>query len=77
MEDHGIAWMIAGGVRAESDEDRRQRLHRVAIAESRPATDDILVSLRRKISAMRLAAIIEGRSPSTDSIACITDCSPA
>jgi len=77
MEDHGIAWMIAGGVRAQSAEDRRQQLHRVAIAESRPATDDILVSLRRKIRALRLAAITEGRSPSADSTACIADCSPA
>lgn len=52
MEDHGIAWMIAGGRRAESAEDQRQRLHRVALAQSTPSRGDTLLRLRERIGAI-------------------------
>lgn len=78
MEDHGIAWMISGGVRAQSAEDRRQRFHRVAIALSRPANDDILFRLRRQVAATRIVEILRGRSDrSADSIGLNPDCCPA
>ena len=73
MNDNGIAWMIAGGVHAESAEDRRQRLHRIAIAHSRPARGDTIVRLRE-----RIAAIVAPRSvvrAETGSLS--TDCCPA
>jgi hypothetical protein len=57
MESNGIAWMIAGGVRAQSAEDQRQRLHRVALAHSTPTRSDSLSQLRQ-----RIAAIVGARS---------------
>jgi hypothetical protein len=78
MNDNGIAWMIAGGVRAESAEDQRQRLHRVAIAGDRHATNDMLLAVRQRINALRIAAMIEGRPlPQADSAPIATDCCPA
>ena len=61
MNENGIAWMIAGGVRAESAEDRRQQLHRIALADKRPETHEMLLGVRRRIAASRIAAILEGR----------------
>ena len=52
MNDHGIAWMIAGGVRAESAEDQRQRLHRLAIANSTRSQGDTLQRVRERIGAI-------------------------
>lgn len=52
MNDHGIAWMIAGGVRAESAEDQRQRLHRLAIANSAASRGDTLQRVRARIGAL-------------------------
>jgi hypothetical protein len=78
MNDNGIAWMIAGGVRAESADDLRQRSHRVAIAQNRHETHDILLSVRRRIGAIRIAAMLEGRSlPQADSTPMAADCCPA
>ena len=67
MQENGIAWMIAGGVRAVSAEDRRQRLHRLALAESKPSRRQTLVQLRQ-----RIAAIV-----GTDSQRVSADCCPA
>ena len=52
MNDHGIAWMIAGGVRAESAEDQRQRFHRFAIANSTGSQGETLQRLRERIGAI-------------------------
>jgi hypothetical protein len=49
MERNGIAWMIAGGVRAQSAEDRRQRVQRVDLAHSTPTRGDALSQLRQRI----------------------------
>lgn len=49
MENNGIAWMIAGGVRAQSAEDQRQRLQRVDVAHSRPTRGDPQSQMRRRI----------------------------
>jgi hypothetical protein len=67
MQENGIAWMIAGGVRAVSDEDRRQRLHRLALAESKPSRGAAFAELRQ-----RIAAVIGGGG---DQIS--ADCCPA
>jgi hypothetical protein len=73
MNDNGIAWMIAGGVRAESAEDQRQRLHRVAIAEGTTSQGDTILRLRERIAAM-----VAPRSVSrTDSGSLSPDCCPA
>jgi len=60
--------MIAGGVRAVSAEDRRQRLHRLALAQSKPPRGATLAQLRQ-----RIAAIVGGGSQQQIS----TDCCPA
>lgn len=57
LNDPGIAWMIAGGLRAESHEDQRQVLHRIALAEARPSRGDTLFHL-----GQRIGAIVGGRS---------------
>ncbi len=57
MHDQGIAWMIAGGVRTESREDRHMRMHRIAIAESAPSRTEAWQSFR-----LRIAAAIGGRA---------------
>ena len=78
MNDNGIAWMIAGGVRAESAEDQRQRMHRVAIADNGDATHEMLLAVRRRIGASRIAAAIEGRSrPQAESTKIAADRCPA
>jgi hypothetical protein len=51
LNDNGIAWMIAGGQSAESREDQRQLLHRIALAESRPSRGANLFQLRQRIAA--------------------------
>ena len=66
MNDNGIAWMIAGGVRAESAEDQRQRLHRVAIAQADRRAADALTRLRARVAAIvapraRAAGRADGR----------------
>jgi hypothetical protein len=52
VNENGIAWMIAGGVRADSAEDRRQRLHRTEIAHSAVSRGDVLLRLRGRVAAM-------------------------
>jgi hypothetical protein len=52
MNDNGIAWMIAGGVRAETAEDQRQRLHRLAISNSAGSRGDMFLRLRERIGAI-------------------------
>jgi hypothetical protein len=52
MNDNGIAWMIAGGVRAESAEDQRQRFHRLTIANSTESRGDTLQRLLGRIGAI-------------------------
>ena len=49
LNDNGIAWMIAGGVREETLDDQRQLLHRIALAESTPSRAD---ALRRRIAGI-------------------------
>jgi hypothetical protein len=71
MNDNGIAWMIAGGVRAESDEDRRQRVQRLELARSTPGRDDNRLSLRERIAA------IVGPSDRRPSGSLSADCCPA
>lgn len=73
MHDRGIAWMIAGGGRDESPEDRRMRPHRIAITESapsRPATWDLF---RRRVAAV----IADRNAAPTDTRTLATDCCPA
>ncbi len=73
MEDNGIAWMIAGGVRAESLEDQRQRQQRNDLAHLTPHRSDTLLQLRG-----RIAAIVSGRPVGRvagDSLS--ADCCPA
>jgi len=65
MESNGIAWMIAGGVRAESAEDRRQRRQRVELAHSAPARSDTLDQLRQ-----RFAAFVGGRAQPVSADCC-------
>ena len=72
MNENGIAWMIAGGVHAQSAEDQRQRQHRVAIAESSKARGDTLLRLRE-----RIGAIVGARSlRAADSGTLSADCCP-
>jgi hypothetical protein len=73
MNDNGIAWMIAGGVRAESAEDQRQRLHRVAIAHSSDARGDTLLRFRERIGAIVGARSLDAADAGTLS----ADCCPA
>lgn len=73
MNDYGIAWMIAGGVRAESAEDQRQRLHRVAITNSAASRGDTLQRVRARIDA-----IVGTRSLSATNTGTLSaDCCPA
>jgi hypothetical protein len=73
MNDNGIAWMIAGGVHAECDEDRRQRLHRVAIAHSNASRGHTIVRLRERIAAMVAPRLVAR----TDTGSLSADCCPA
>jgi hypothetical protein len=78
MEDNGIAWMIAGGLRAQSAEDQRQRFHRLELARRPAETPAILLEIRRRIAANRIAAILEGRwVPSASTIEPCMDGCPA
>ncbi len=73
MHDQGIAWMIAGGVRAESAEDQRQRLHRLVIANSTEPRGDTLRRVRE-----RIGAIVGSRSLSAANSGTLsTDCCAA
>lgn len=49
LNDNGIAWMIAGGVREETRDDQRQLLHRLALAEGAPSRAR---GLRRRIAGI-------------------------
>ncbi len=69
LNDNGIAWMIAGGVREETRDDQRQLLHRLALAESRPSRAD---ALRR-----RIAGIVGIRPEGSAAFGLATDCCPA
>jgi hypothetical protein len=72
MHDEGIAWMIAGGVRAESAEDRRQRQHRLALAQTTGRRDTML-RLRE-----RIAGVVGGRSRAATGTGALSgDCCPA
>ena len=73
MNDQGIAWMIAGGVRAESAEDQRQRLHRLAIANSAGSRGPALQRVRG-----RIGAIVGARSSRASGSGTLsTECCPA
>src|SRR5687768_957387 len=54
LNDNGIAWMIAGGLRDETRDDQRQLQHRLALADGTSSRPD---ALRR-----RIAAIVGGRA---------------
>lgn len=70
LNDNGIAWMIAGGVREETRDDQRQLLHRIALAESAPSRAD---GLRRRIAGI---VGVRAEAPlATGSLS--TDCCPA
>ena len=69
LNDNGIAWMIAGGVREETRDDHRQLLRRLALAERRPSRAD---ALRR-----RIAGIVGIRPEGSPALALATDCCPA
>ena len=69
LNDNGIAWMIAGGVREWTREDQRQLLHRLALANSTPSLAD---GLRRWI-----AGIAGVRAEAPTAMALATDCCPA
>ena len=70
INDNGIAWMIAGGVREQTREDQRQALHRIALSESTPSRAD---ALRR-----RIAGIVGGRAEVPCAIGSLSaDCCPA
>ena len=69
LNDNGIAWMIAGGVRDETRDDQRQLLHRIALSESTPSRAD---ALRR-----RIAGIVGGRAEVPSAVSLATDCCPA
>ena len=68
LNDNGIAWMIAGGVRNETLDDQRQVLHRIALAESTPSRAD---ALRRRIAGI-VGVRAEGPAATLS-----TDCCPA
>ena len=68
LNDNGIAWMIAGGLRDETLDDQRQNLHRIALAESRPSRIDVL---RRRIAG------IVGERAEGPAATLSTDCCPA
>jgi hypothetical protein len=70
LNDNGIAWMIAGGMREETRDDQRQLLHRLALADSTPSRTD---ALRRRIAGI-VGVRAEGRSALG---AMSTDCCPA
>lgn len=70
INDNGIAWMIAGGVRSFTRDDQRNVLHRIALSESTPSRAD---ALRR-----RIAGIVGDRSEVPSAIGSMsTDCCPA
>ena len=70
LNDNGIAWMIAGGVRDETRDDQRQLMHRIALAESTPSRAH---ALRR-----RIAGIVGVRADAPGATAAMsTDCCPA
>ena len=68
LNDNGIAWMIAGGVREDTHYDQRQLLHRIALAESTPSRAE---ALRRRIAGI-VGIRAEGPAASLS-----TDCCPA
>ena len=69
LNDNGIAWMIAGGVREETRDDQRQLLHRLALAQNRPSRTD---ALRR-----RIVGIVGIRPAGSAALGLATDCCPA
>ena len=73
LNDNGIAWMIGGGVKAESVEDQRQLLHRLALVETGPSVGGQLLHLRE-----RIATIVGSRQEQrTDSGTLSLDCCAA
>lgn len=69
LNDNGIAWMIAGGLREQTREDERQLLHRLALADGTPSRAG---ALRR-----RIAGIVGVRAAAPRAMALATDCCPA
>lgn len=70
LNDNGIAWMIAGGMREETRDDQRQVLHRLALANSTPSRAD---ALRR-----RVAGIVGVRAETPSALGAMsTECCPA
>ena len=72
MNDQSIAWMISGGQR-ETPEDRRMRLHRIALAESAPTRPAVWSSLRERIAAAVARPTMDRR----EQRALALDCCPA
>lgn len=70
INDNGIAWMISGGERAETRDDQRQLLHRIALAESRPSRAG---ALRRRFAGMM--GVRNDAPPTLGALS--TDCCPA
>lgn len=69
LNDNGIAWMIAGGLREGTRDDQRQLLHRIALAESAPSRTH---ALRR-----RIAGFVGVRPQAPTAMSLATDCCPA
>ena len=72
MNDHGIAWMIAGGQR-ETPEDRRMRQHRIALAEHARTRPAAWSTVRQRIAAAVARPTMDRR----DERAPALDCCPA
>ena len=72
LNDNGIAWMIGGGVKAESGEDQRRVLHRLAVTGARPSVGDQVLHLRE-----RVATIVGRRLQRTEVRTLSADCCPA
>jgi hypothetical protein len=72
MSDQGIAWMIAGGARHDSPEDRRMQMHRIAIAQSASSRGDTWLPLRQ-----RVAGVFARRAGERKPVALTTDCCTA
>ncbi len=70
LNDNGIAWMIAGGLRDETRDDQRQLQHRLALADGTSSRAD---ALRR-----RIAAIVGDRAEVPGAVATLSaDCCAA
>ena len=73
MEVNAIAWMMAGGVRAEALENQRQRQQRAELADLTPGAGDRLGQFRS-----RIAVVVGRRAMGLAASASVSaDCCPA